>query len=59
MSAFPYDNMAYFERGWCTLSDRVFPSMGFNAYKSKGTTSGKYMNVVPRSTMNTNGETEN
>lgn len=42
MRAFPCDNMVYFERGWCILPDRIFPSMGFNAYKSKGTTSGKH-----------------
>lgn len=42
MRAFPCDNMVYFERGWCILPDRIFPLMGFNAYKSKGTTSGKH-----------------
>ena len=36
MRAFPCENMAYFERVWCIFDDEAFPSMGFNAYKSKG-----------------------
>jgi len=35
MPAFPCDNMLYVERGWCILPDRIVPSLGFNAYKSK------------------------
>ncbi|XP_078354749.1 inactive pancreatic lipase-related protein 1-like isoform X2 [Oculina patagonica] len=41
--AFPCENMAYFERGWCILPDEVYPSMGFNADKSKGLTTGKHL----------------
>lgn len=42
MRAFPCKSMVYFERGWCTTADQIIPSMGFNSYKSKGLTSGKF-----------------